>query len=142
MARPKKWTLEALDPHDPTGVGTREVWIDQAHLESLTRGNLAPRFYRVLLVPEIVRNPAVVFEGWERAGHEDDLCYAGIPSTDFRTDTIQVPPPPGKTFLVFVTRRGRVTKWRWEDADPDQPEYPENWRTRFRRIVWPTNPTT
>ena len=142
MARPKKWTLEALDLHDATGAGTWEVWIDQAHLESLTRGNLAPRFYRVMLVPIVLRHPAVVFEGWNRPEHDDDLCYAGVPPVDYRSDTIQVPPPPGKTFLVFVTRRGRITKWRWENADPDEAQYPENWRTRFRRIVWPTNPTS
>jgi len=135
--KPAKWTMEALNPYgsnDPL-----EVWLPQAHVDGLTRKGLETRFARLLLVPEVLKNPEVVFQGLEREGQEEGLCYVGRPSRDFHSTTIEVPAPPGKVFLVFVERGGKVFEWRWEPSEDDEPAYPENYRERFGRVLWPTN---
>lgn len=138
--RPQNWVLEAFDPLDQTGVGRRQVWLAQALIEKVSRGVLTPKFYRIQLIPEVLLNPLAVFEGWDRPGHDRDFCYVGIPSKDVRSESIEVPAPPGMAFLVFVTARGNVTDWRWEVTDTAIPGYPENWRQRFGRKLWPIDP--
>jgi len=138
--KPKYWTLPALDPFG-VGQARRELRLAQAHVDGLTRHGLKSRFYRLLLVREVLTNPRVVFQGWEREGFEQALCYVGSPSKDLRSESIETPPPPGMVFLVFVTPQGTLSDWRWEKSAEDNPEFPENYRVRFRRIVWPTKVT-
>ena len=138
MARPKDWVLSALDPFHPGEVSTWTVRIEQAHIDGLTRHGVRARFFRLLLVEGMLADPMVVFQGWEREGHDNDLCYVGRPERDFRSGSIEVPPPPGMVFVVFVTASGKVSEWRWEKSDEENPEFPEDYKARFRRIVWPT----
>jgi hypothetical protein len=138
MARPKQWTLSALDPRGIRKGDVWDVWLEQAHIDGLTRYGVSVRYYRLLLVEEVLSDPSVVFEGWEREGQDEGLCYVARPKRDFRSDCIEVPAPPGMVFLVFVTSGGKISEWRWEKSDVDNPEFPEGYKTRFRRIVWPT----
>lgn len=142
MGRPRKYEMSALDPFDESGVQPAVVWVEQAQVDVLTRANLTAKFFRLQLVKEVVEAPWVVFQGWERQEHEEDLCYVGRPDRDLPKEGVQTPPPPGMVFLVFVTKSGKVTDWRWEPADSDGPDRPENWRERFGRQVWPRNRAT
>jgi hypothetical protein len=97
---------------------------------------------RLLIAKEVVGDPAVVFEDWMRPEREECLCYGGRPDHDFRGPQIETPPPPGMVFCVFVLPSGKITDWRWELADSDEPDYPENWNERFGRILWPQSQST
>lgn len=77
MGRPKRWTFDALDPFDDSGENPRRVWIEQRQVEFLTKGKLTARFYRLRLVQEVLEDPLAVFEGWQREGYEEGLCYVG-----------------------------------------------------------------
>jgi hypothetical protein len=140
MGRPRDWTITALDPFDVTGVRTWTVRLEQAKLEWITRSRLDARVYRLKLVMEVLQAPTVVFQGWERPEHEDDLCYVGSPARDFPKEGIDVPAPKGFVFLVYVTKSGVLSDWRWEKCDPENPNFPENWnQRRYGRLLWPPN---
>lgn len=132
------YVIDALDPSDPNGVEVQSVWIEQAQIEGLTRCHLTARFHRLRLLPEVLKKPTVVFGGLERPSQEEGICYVGRPPHDFPKERIEVPAPPGKVFLVFVTESGKVFDWRWEKSDTEKPDYPEKWEERFRRILWTT----
>jgi hypothetical protein len=139
MVRPRRYTIVGIDPNDPSGERTRDLWIEQSFVEALTRSGLEARVQRLRLVPEVVRDPCLVFEGLERPSQEAGFCYAGRPSRDFPKRGIDLPAPHKKVFLVFVTASGKIFDWRWEDCDPEEPDYPEDWKNRFGRLLW-TNP--
>ena len=79
MTRPKDWTLPALDPRPQGQPSTWTVRLAQEHVDGLTRYGVGPRYYRLLLVPATIENPATVFEGLEREGQDESLCYVGRP---------------------------------------------------------------
>lgn len=138
---PKFWTINALDPYDKSGCGTIELRLSYAHTEGLGRKRLDPRYARLMLVPEVVQCPTIVLKGWQREGYEDALIYVGKPSKDFRSPTIETPPPKGMVFLVFVTPHTyTISDWRWERADDSDPDLPENVSKRCERVLWPTSP--
>src|SRR5262249_13830923 len=88
-------------------------------------------------IPAVMDSPCGIFEGLGRPGQEKNYCYCGVPAeTHFRDDRITVPPPPGKTFTVFVTERLEIVKYGWDLEDPET-GFPENHRTRFGRRTWP-----
>ena len=124
---------------EPSGDGTATFRVAKDRLLGHFRatGNSA-MFLEGLLIPDVLEHPAAVFEGLERPGQEESLCYAGVPSKRYvRDKSIEVPFPPGKTFLVFMTCNLKVTKWGWADEDPESPGYPMEHQTRFGRRLWP-----
>jgi hypothetical protein len=137
MARPKDWTITALDPFDPTGVRTWTLRIPQATIEWVTKSRLDAKFYRLKLVNDVVADPVAVFQGWQRPERDDDLCYIGRPERDYPAANVDVPAPKGMVFLVFVTKSGVLSDWRWERSDPHNPNFPEDWKDRFGRQLWP-----
>ncbi len=138
---PQSWTIEALDPWDPSGCSTITLKLSYAHTEGLRTRRLDARFARIMLIPEVVKQPTIVLKGWNREGFEDALIYVGRPARDYRSPSIETPPPKNQVFLVFVTPGERViSDWRWEMADENDPDLPENMATRCERVLWPTNP--
>lgn len=136
MARPRKWTFDALDPTDPSGQSTVECWIDQKTIEFLTRGVLTARWFRIMCVAEVLRNPILVIEGWNRNGYEDARCYAGRPD-DRPKEGIILPPQPGKHFLTFVLPNGKIEEWGWDILDPDDDESCRNQFGQDWKRLWP-----
>lgn len=140
MTRPRKWELEALDHSDVSGVRRRIVWIDQGTIESLTRGVLAPKFYRLQCARDVLAAPDMIVQGWNRDGYDDCLCYIGRPA-DRPKDGIVLPPRPRMCFLAFVLASGKMEEWRWEELDLTSDDdcgkqFGENWRR-----VWPPTGT-
>lgn len=87
-------------------------------------------------VEEVVRHPCAIFEGLQRHGHRDCLCYSGKVSV-MPGD----PPPAGLVFLVYVREgeSGRaffVLDWAWREEDPDQPGHPLKSGDDFTRLTW------
>ena len=132
-------TFAALDPFDLTGNNPRLIGLEQQQLDSLLRGGHTTRLARLKLASEVASDPYVVFEDWKRPQQEDGLCYCGRPTIDYRDIDITVPAPPGMIFAVYVKPSGKISRWDWEPADQENPDYPADWRNqRFGRIVWPT----
>lgn len=59
-------------------------------------------------------------------------CYCGIPEFAYHSDGTERRPYPGQVYLVFVNDEGVAYNWRWEKADPDDPNLPQNFETRFK----------
>jgi hypothetical protein len=138
MPRPRRYEISALDPYDPHGIQRRILWVEQGQIDFMTRGPLRERFFRLQNVKIVVDSPSAVFEGWERDGQSKGLCYVGRPDSDFRFDGIQLPRPPGMIFAVFATQSGKISDWRWEPCDQEDPDLPIDHQNRFGRLIWPT----
>lgn len=136
-----KHTFDALDPSDPSGLQRRLVGLEGWQLESLLKNPHPARLARLALAKEVCSAPEWVFEGLQRPDQDWSFCYVGRPASDWRATDIETPPPPGTVFLVFATQRGKLTDWRWEDVDQDGSGLPENYRTRFGRMLWPHQQT-
>jgi len=112
----------------PTGFSARnlEFLISKGHKEKLAKARLAEE---VLLAPDSI------IRGW---GRDKDDCwiYIGKPGHDFRSDSIETPPPVGKLFLVFVLPDGTIDDWAWRDARADEPNLPAGMKGE---VVWPAN---
>jgi hypothetical protein len=128
-----KFTIEAQSPRDasqswPTGFSARalEFLISKGHKEKLARARLAE---------EVLRAPESIIEGW---GREKDDCwiYVGSPPHDFRSDSVETPPPKGMLFLVFVLPDGTIDDWAWREARLDEPNLPEGMKGT---VIWPVN---
>ena len=99
--RAQYWTIEALDPFDASGCSTITLRLDCEHTDGLRMMNLDARYARIMLIPEVVRRPRIVLRGWRREGFEQGLIYVGRPERDYRSPTIETPPPKGMVFCVF-----------------------------------------
>jgi hypothetical protein len=89
-------------------------------------------------VPLVLQAPVAVFEGLRRDEDEDRAgygwrCYCRVPDRAYRSDGTQRPPYPGQVYLVFVNDEGVAYNWRWEKADPDDPNLPDDYSSRFQR---------
>lgn len=132
-----RYRLKALDPLDNPGVQTRVIGLEDGQMKALNDGQHDVKLSRIQLAAEVAQDPVAVFQDWKRPEHEDGLCYVGRPSHDFRGVEIETPPPPNMVFLVYTKPSGKITDWRWEKADPNNPDFPEDYQTRFGRLVWP-----
>ena len=124
----------------PDGEGTWEFLVSKEMLERLQRYGPKPKFYDASLIPEILTSPSAVFQGLNREGYEDAHCYSGIPAHRKISSSIEAPPPPGMTFLVYVhtDHRGHlVLDWEWRPVHPGQKGFPVNYESDFGRQTWP-----
>lgn len=128
-------TIEAKDPEEE---GTCEVQISYERMQVVGRRSMGHAKECGYIVPAILQEPTAVFEGLRQDEDEDPRgvgwrCYCGIPEHCYRADGSKGKPYPGKVYLVFVNDEGVAYNWRWELADPDDPELPNNHETRFKK---------
>ena len=146
--KPKGYTFtNGKHPHRP---GTCEFKIPTDLIERYLRYGPAHKFFDLHLLPHILQHPMAIFEGLEREEQQNGLCYAGIPPFIRREskaaisrgraelDLLELPPPPGMTFAVFMTVRYVIFDWRWERADVNNAGHPTEWEVRFDKRLWPT----
>ncbi len=86
----------------------------------------------------ILQRPTAIFQGLRRDEDEDRTgagwrCYSGRPDKAFAADGTERRPYPGQVFLVFVNDEGVAYNWRWEKADPDNPDLPVDHAIRFKQ---------
>ena len=103
-------------------------------IEHLLDAGPKSRFYELFSVAETLANPSVVFQGLERDGKEDALCYVGLPRQ--YGDGWEAPPRPGSVFLVCMTSDRVIFEWGWEKADELDNSYPTDRKRRFTTEIW------
>lgn len=145
--KPKGYTF--TEGKNPRGSGTREFKIPSDLIERYLRYGPAHKFFDLHILPHVLQNPGAIFEGLERDEQQNGLCYAGIPPSIRREikgstgrggaelDLIELPPPDGMTFAVFMNVRYVIFDWRWEQADANNAGHPIEWDTRFNKRLWP-----
>ena len=124
----------------PDGGGTWDFLVSIDMLQHLERYGPGPKFYDAFLLKGILESPSAVFQGLKREGFEEAHCYSGLPPHRKRSSSIQVPPPPGKVFTIYVKtdHRGHIVlDWDWRPAHPDKPGYPLDCESDFGRQTWP-----
>jgi hypothetical protein len=128
-------TIAAVDPVARTSC---EVMVSYDRMQTVGRRSLGQAKECAYIVPAVLQHPAGVFEGlrWD----EDEAprgvgwrCYCGIPEYAYLRDGTAVRPFPGQVYLVFVNDERVAYNWRWEKADPDQPQFPINHKERFKK---------
>jgi hypothetical protein len=122
---------------------TAPFFIDRRELDAVRDNGPGWKYHDARFIEEAVTDPDAIFEGLRRPNQADSVCYSVQPTRDPDADEdpygIGTPPVFGQVFLAFVTlgQMGYVVfDWEWRPGSPDEPGYPENWRTDFVRRVW------
>lgn len=132
--------IPALSPK--TGSVDATLLVSRTLLLDLEAKGETRRYYDALLLPEVVENPTVVFEGLKRVNYQDQdgCCYVGVPSCRWLDEQTKEKIPPLKVFVVTVATAGadaHVLWWEWRFVDLKRPGYPKKWQSDFGRQVWP-----
>jgi hypothetical protein len=133
--RRDRLAIRAINPVDGTDC---EVYISYDRMQAVGKRSLGHAKECGYIVPAILQGPTAVFEGLTREEDEDRRgvgwrCYCGVPGQSYRADGTPGRPYPGQVYLVFVNEEGVAYNWRWERADPANPNLPEGHETRFKR---------
>jgi hypothetical protein len=131
--RPNCVAVEGLDP---SGEGVREFWIEKDLLQFFYKKGWMHKWKAAHSVVEILKSPAVIFQGLQHEGQEEALCYAGIASCRYSKNGNPLPPVPRMTFVVYIREDDVIFRWDWEPADKNL-TYPEDYRNRFGPQLWP-----
>jgi len=88
------------------------------------------------LVPHCVQHPTAIFEGL-RDEDDEGLCYVSRPPHRYVGKAgHEVPPPPDRVFIVFVSPDRVIYNWRWEPCDTEDSDLPVGHAGRFdRRLI-------
>jgi hypothetical protein len=128
-----KLSVDAQSPHNPTATWrtgftsrTIDLLISKGHMARLARARLAE---------EVLQAPDSIIQRWGRE-KDDCLIYVGTPSRDYRSSTVETPPPHGMLFLVFVLPDGTIDDWSWRPAEAGEPGMPEGMKGK---VVWPAS---
>ena len=129
-------SLQAFNPKDAQL--SAEVQISYERMQSVGRRSLAHAKECGYIVPMILQQPTAIFEGLTQDEDEDRRgygwrCYCGVPKHSYHSDGTPGLPYPGQVYLVFVNDEGVAYNWRWERADPDYPNLPMGYSTRFKK---------
>jgi len=111
--------------------------VPSAFLQHLQRKGPVSKFFDAYLLAEVLSNPLHILRGLKREDYDEGLCYVAFPSKRYRGHEIELPPPPGLIFLVFVRSDWVVMDWEWRKVDDEAPSYPTNWKVDFAEEVWP-----
>lgn len=134
--------LAVFEGMDPTGNFTENFTVNRPLLYHFHECGNQSMLNDAWFVPDICAKPLAIWEGLQRPGTENMLCYAGQPSGDFAKehwhDWIHPEGHDDQIFTVFLTAGLQITKWRWCQIEPDGTGYPIKHQTRFRSQVWPT----
>lgn len=108
-------TFEAIDPNNLNGHW--KTGIREADYKSIQIHGHEARQARILLVKQVLEGATqLIFRGWSRPDMEDSYVYAGRPDRDYKSLTIETPPPPEMVFLVFVLPDGTIDDWNWRPS--------------------------
>lgn len=127
-------SLHAIDPKAPDG-HRRHVGITHRLVQCLLTNSHTTKLARIALVNFVLdsQNTLRIFGGWCRPGQDDCYVYTGRPEVDYRNAGIEIPPPPGQVFCVFVTAGGEISDWRWAICDPMDEGSP---RDKHGALIW------
>jgi hypothetical protein len=129
----------------PSGAGSVDFGVSKDAIKHWQTYGPAWKFRDAAMIPEAVQAPTAIFEGLNRDGLEEGVCYATVPSGrriregGERAGTIDGPSLPKRVFLVFAAERDWgfvVLDWEWREADSDDPGCPKDWDKDFGRRIW------
>lgn len=128
MAKEKRRDNLCIEAFDPASRQPCLVQFSQRRLMTIAKWGLWAVKEASEIVPTILQNPRVVFEGLRRDEDEDPRgvgwrCYCGKPSKKFIKDGSEANADPNQLFLVFVNDEGVAYNWRWEYADLENPDF-------------------
>lgn len=106
-------------------------------LTHLQRHGPTPKFYDALLLSFALNDWSHVYRGLKREEYEEGYCFVAQPPKRYRSHDIELPPPPGLVFLVFVRSDGIVMDWEWRKVDENDPTRPKDWHTAFGEEIRP-----
>src|SRR5437899_613556 len=89
--------LSPVDPGQFWEVGVPE-WLYRVHQH---KGHDAPLGRLVLVGDVLTEQTEQIWKGWSRPGRDECYAYCGRLKREFKSPTIETPPPPGMTFTVF-----------------------------------------
>ena len=136
----KPRTRESVDfflEDQPWDDGVRKVLLVRVAQDDAAAllGGLPRYQYEALLdcAREVVRSPAAVYPGLRHEGamKAEGLAFCGIPSRRRMNNGETQEPPPGFTFVVFVSPNNFVFDWDWVPACKDNPALPRDVDERF-----------
>jgi len=135
---PSRREFIQLDAVDPVSGKLFLVQISFERLQIVARRSMGQTREAGFIVPHVLQKPTAIFEGLRMDVDEDQRgvgwrCYCGIPQHSYRTDGTACPPYPRQVYLVFVNQDRIAYNWRWEKADPDEPNLPLNHQGRFKK---------
>jgi hypothetical protein len=134
-SRRERLTIKAFDP--VTG-GEIEVYISYERLMAIGKRSKGQVMEVAEVVPQALQYPAAVFDGLTTDTDEDQRgvgwrCYCVRPDRSYAPDGTKSGPRRGQVYLVFVNEDRVAYNWRWEAADRDNPELPQDYLKRFKR---------
>lgn len=118
----------------PDGKGVTTFYIAEKQIEHFKFRGASEKFYEVLSVGEVLKNPTAIFENLKRDGYEKGLCYIGRPRQ--YGDEWEGPTPKGMVFAVYATSDFKVFEWGWERADSKDPDVPKDTHSRYGPKIW------
>jgi hypothetical protein len=122
-----RWICEfdARSPRDPDHA-TWKVGIQERYFRVLQRQGHLAALARIICVGQTFESTLAIIQGWGRPDKEDCHVYVGRPPADFRSATIQLPPPRDQLFVVFVLPDGTIDHWNWRPRQTAQEFVPED----------------
>ena len=127
--------LDAINPADGT---TCKVQISHGRMLAVASRSMGHAKDCGVLVPAALQKPTAIFEGLRWDDDEDPRgvgwrCYSAVPTVAHRADGSERPPWPAQVFVVFVNDEKIAYNWRWEKADPSDPQLPVGHAERFKK---------
>src|SRR5882762_3785243 len=93
----------------PSGEGEADFKIEKRHVEHLQDRGHSEKYYELFSAADVLKSPAIIFEGLKRQRYEDGLCYIGKPKC--YGDGTSYPGYHNMLFLVCVTKDLRIFEW-------------------------------
>jgi hypothetical protein len=130
-------TVEAIDPTD---VEQRwETGVPEGLYRALQRAGHEKAIARLYLVREVLAGGTThTYRGWCRPDKDDCFVYVRRPDRDFKSLTIETPPPKGMVFLVFVLPDGTIEEWTWRPVAENETDRPDG---VTGELIWSRNPS-
>jgi hypothetical protein len=133
--RRERLTIKAFDP--VTG-GEMDIYISHQRLQAVGKRSRGQVMEAAFVIPQVLQQQGPVFEGLCTDTDEDRRgvgwrCYCGVPDRSYTAEGEKCPPRRGQVYLVFVNEDHVAYNWRWEQADPNNPNLPLNHENRFQR---------
>ena len=110
-----------------------EVGVLEEKFRFLQRRGHQVKLCRLEMVKAVLDDTLAIIEGWSRPDSDDCFVYVGKPEFDRREIDIEVPPPPGMLFLVFVLAGGTIDEWGWRQQSESDPNIPDGVEGR---VIW------
>jgi len=126
----------AVEGLGPTGENCT-FWVSISLLKHLQRYGPHQKFYDALLLPEALLKRLRIFQGLNRDGYDGGYGYVSLPSKRYRSHDVELPPPPGLLFIVFVRQDFVVMDWEWRKIHEGNSTYPKDWENDFDKEIWP-----